>query len=721
MKCLILFYWLIIIPSLFADTINTQKVNVGIYDNENCPSTEWIEFRKQRTDNYQAITLIRKSDKNTIIISEPPPDVTIENIQDIFERYPKVENQIFMCDDPLGEDGRKRDVILQLYNPLEPEALRNITNDLREKLFGEVFGYSINKVKNSNRYNYDMTFHPHQIIQVINHAFEKKENSQNFNWIDEKEERVLFPKNKEREGIILITFKKNEIIDQQGKKLRKDFRIFSLNTDLIFAAIVTKEKLILVGRKRQIPTQVYPPLRFETFIQLIGIAQKEKENQGGQKSLSSQNDYSKDSSNLLNQSFARKIVENIIEKNEYRLKNKDYPDFAPNLLSNYTLENEIGNALTISDYILKSYSNKGKVKYKNYSMSLPKEFNNSVGIMDYLILLNLFGYQGNGITFNWNTDSHFSKVSIESNELLIPRSTGSLKISFIPDGSKNLNSLKEQEKEYFKLFSTASKSYSLANVVKFVFLREIFKISNIQLKDNLSVPSENLTEKSLEYSAKYGKDSNENAYKEALEKHKEFIKQKNSWLFSPGIIASKYDDGNFITGGHNNDYPVNEFRFVKRKAFDFQISGKKNKKKFQFILSEKYLGKTQYLNDIVKENRKILEATSADEKSEIIGILKEKLDSIPEVKPLFFDDYKNLFKESQKPLPEKVIGAGSSSKEEAINEQREFQNIFQLKESNIDSQQPLPKNNESIQKFEKDDNIEIYFNFEDLAEKKEAA
>ena len=77
-------------------------------------------------------------------------------------------------------------------------------------------------------------------------------------------------------------------------------------------------------------------------------------------------------------------------------------------------------------------------------MSLPKEFNNSVGIMDYLILLNLFGYQGNGITFNWNTDSHFSKVSIESNELLIPRSTGSLKISFIPDGSKNLNSLKEQ-------------------------------------------------------------------------------------------------------------------------------------------------------------------------------------------------------------------------------------------------------------------------------------
>ena len=138
-------------------------------------------------------------------------------------------------------------------------------------------------------------------------------------------------------------------------------------------------------------------------------------------------------------------------------------------------------------------------------------------------------------------------------------------------------------------------------------------------------------------------------------------------------------------------------------------------------MSEKYLGKTQYLNDIVKENRKILEATSADEKSEIIGILKEKLDSIPEVKPLFFDDYKNLFKESQKPLPEKVIGAGSSSKEEAINEQREFQNIFQLKESNIDSQQPLPKNNESIQKFEKDDNIEIYFNFEDLAEKKEAA
>ena len=132
----------------------------------------------------------------------------------------------------------------------------------------------------------------------------------------------------------------------------------------------------------------------------------------------------------------------------------------------------------------------------------------------------------------------------------------------------------------------------------------------------------------------------------------------------------------------------------------FKYPEKKNKKKFQFILSEKYLGK------------KI---------ESIFQFRKEKLDSIPEVKPLFFDDYKNLFKESQKPLPEKVIGAGSSSKEEAINEQREFQNIFQLKESNIDSQQPLPKNNESIQKFEKDDNIEIYFNFEDLAEKKEAA
>ena len=39
----------------------------------------------------------------------------------------------------------------------------------------------------------------------------------------------------------------------------------------------------------------------------------EKENQGGQKSLSSQNDYSKDSSNLLNQSFARKN-QNIKEK-----------------------------------------------------------------------------------------------------------------------------------------------------------------------------------------------------------------------------------------------------------------------------------------------------------------------------------------------------------------------------------------------------------------------
>jgi hypothetical protein len=177
--------------------------------------------------------------------------------------------------------------------------------------------------------------------------------------------------------VILILDRRKNFED-----FRAEFRKFALETDVLFGAVEYEPNyLLFVGREREVPITIMPPLRFETAHILACATVKD-----------------------LAQSYERnQIFAGRLNKGAYQGM-----DWAPIYLSPSLINTELGSTLNITDQMLKSWSMAGKVAYHNFHYPAPSHlpFDGHPLIEDLM-------KKEPEITetlFNWNTTGAFSEV-----------------------------------------------------------------------------------------------------------------------------------------------------------------------------------------------------------------------------------------------------------------------------------------------------------------------
>jgi hypothetical protein len=154
-----------------------------------------------------------------------------------------------------------------------------------------------------------------------------------------------------------------------------DIRKFTLDADLILGAISDDSTLIIIGRERVSPLNELPPLRMETVRLIASISSRE-----------------------LSQSLD--INDLVVGKME------DGRDWCPTYLTPELENTELGDLLTITDILLKDWSESGTIQEAYYRYPEP---------MYYPFRKPLFRLLGlNELVYNWNTADVMYAIDVEA-------------------------------------------------------------------------------------------------------------------------------------------------------------------------------------------------------------------------------------------------------------------------------------------------------------------
>ena len=216
----------------------------------------WKEFRQIHPYGFQTVALKHLSKGSIIIASEPSPYVSVAAINSIFKYYggySEVKQQ------KLGHDGWMRDVVG--YIPDRVTTGHPFTKDLFMQFYGTDYKAYYTDLDLPSRHVY---FVPFEYDLNYTEQLEDLISRWDINDIDFNGESVssneLFYS--EEKGYVAWMI---DVKDVENCLVAA--RQFTLDTDLILGAVWTLDNhLIIIGRERQVPVTIYPPLRPETIL-----------------------------------------------------------------------------------------------------------------------------------------------------------------------------------------------------------------------------------------------------------------------------------------------------------------------------------------------------------------------------------------------------------------------------------------------------------------------
>lgn len=233
-----------------------------------------------------------------------------------------------------------------------------------------------------------------------------------------------------------------------------DLRRFAVDADAFLGALKLKNnKVALVGRERTTPIAAVPPLRVETILLLAS-------NRSAELSQSYER----------TRAFAGKLLSGAGDLFGW--------DWAPILLSDVLNDTEFGSLLNFTDNMLKGWSESGKVEYKGFKHEKPRQFP--------------FGAAGafqtmgtKRLTYNWNTAGVGLLSRRDGVEVFSVRNTGSLPVSYFPEGSESdaaaKTKLTSAEDEAYRYFSSL-RNPMLARAVQYTALYQVFQSFDVRAK-----------------------------------------------------------------------------------------------------------------------------------------------------------------------------------------------------------------------------------------------
>jgi hypothetical protein len=371
----------------------------------------WVRFRTVHPWPYQAISIGTSGDEKIVILSETPPHLTREDVSDLVRASLGDANvvQVSHLRWPTGQDGWLEDAVVRVHaspeivNPMERLPV------IAQALFGTADGF--------RAVDLDSTLPPSRSCSIQELAIGPSELSR---WLAEEtawrslDTGQIVPASDLRGGTSSGAFVREDgllvgFAIARGMTLadyRASFRRFAVASDLVLGASAPKAgSYVLLARRRSVPQDCLPPLRFETFALFARTANRQ-----------------------LAQSYERqRLFAGKVRKGAFQGW-----DWAPIYLSGELDDTEFGTLLNLADQVLKSWSQHGSVSYFAFEYPQPESFPfGDKSATDYFT--EKFGT--NSLVFNWNTSGLGLVTSFPSkNQLLTVDRTGALPILYIPSG-----------------------------------------------------------------------------------------------------------------------------------------------------------------------------------------------------------------------------------------------------------------------------------------------
>jgi hypothetical protein len=480
------FIRVLILIGLSALTLNAQSDD----------KTVWKDFRKVYPYHIQTLALTGPDSegRRTLIISEPPPDITIERLRTL---NPAALQNATTYKHGIGYDGWVKDVVVSLP-AMSPPELSSLVDSLHHELFGTAYKATViplpTETPNAPKANLDLRVPTRELgtwilgpetakatggtilagilfgaiclwslwtlvrrdrrwwrwtIAAISFValyllfFDGNDSSAT------RKQRLSFSSvvgGDSSTGREILDRKISGVFfsDQPGVVLwafprkmelnaqRVNARQFALDSDIVIGAIASDDHVVVLGRERSLSVAGLPPLRTETIVQLAAANTDE-----------------------LAQSYERNDI--------FAGKFDGARDWAPIYLSQTLVDTEYGSLLNITDQLLKSWSMHGLVRYINFKYADPPEFPFPSPLSEYA--------HTNRVTFNWNTKGTGYTAKDSAYEIFALNRTGALPVDYL--GSDN-NQLQQAEEKAYGYFAGLSDP-NLVRVVQYAALYQIFR------------------------------------------------------------------------------------------------------------------------------------------------------------------------------------------------------------------------------------------------------
>ena len=427
--------------------IPNQNVNIDRCEAAVIADSIYKDFRKKFRFHFQNIGMASFADSSRmILLSDLPPHFETDSIAPIFAQFTHKTEQ---RKHSIGYDGYTTDLIILLGNATQENCDRLIRRLNRELFFSEYKPTVMKLPAEEKRRYFAQESIDYQItLNEFNTWF--MEDGEGFIHLDDtgtvmtvsdlfasKARGVYFS---QQPGFVAWAVAKNADIAAQVS----DIRQFTLDADLILGALADSSTLVIIGRERQSPLYELPPLQIESILLLASTTEKE---------LSQSLD--------INDLMAGKMVGG--------------KDWCPTYLSKELENTEFGDLMTITDVLLKDWSERGTIQEGYYRYPEPGYYPFDKPLFRKLGL--------DELVYNWNTAGAMYAIDREGYTIYTLGRTGSLPVSYFNSQERSQSIGYRYESQAYHYFATLGNT-DLARVVQYTALYQLFIDNNISYSGN---------------------------------------------------------------------------------------------------------------------------------------------------------------------------------------------------------------------------------------------
>ena len=409
-------------------------------------------FRQHFRMHYQTIgTATFEDSSRLILIAEPAPFLEPDSIEQICQKF---THQTAQHHFKIGYDGRITDLMIVLGNATT-ENLDNLVAKLSQQQYlSDYKPRAFDLLSDEKRHYFTKESLDYQItLGEFDDWFFAAEEA----FIDERDTAhditVSDMFRKKRRGVFfsrapgLVAWcirRDSDLIRQAG-----DIRRFALDADLILGALRDSTTLVIIGREREANLETLPPLRVETVLLIASISSKE---------LSQSLD--------INDCMAGKMANG--------------RDWCPTYLSRELENTELGHLLTITDVLLKDWSESGTIQESCYRYPSPGYFPFDQPLFKKLGLHEL--------VYNWNTANTMYAIDLPEYTIYTLNRTGALPVSYFHSQERSTSVGAQYERQAGNYFAHTGNT-DLARVVQYTALYQLFMDNGIHYKGKLLHPA----------------------------------------------------------------------------------------------------------------------------------------------------------------------------------------------------------------------------------------
>ena len=422
--------------------IPNQNINIDSCQVAAASDSIYKDFRKKYRFHYQTIGMASFADSSRLILlSDLPPHFETDSIPVIFAKFThKVETRRHQ----IGYDGYVTDLLISLGNATQ-ENCDNLIKRLNQELFFSDYKPVVTPLpaEQKRQYfakeniDYQITLNEFNIwFMEEGEGFMTLEDTSTILTVSDmfaQQSRGVFFS--QLPGFVAWAIAKNADISEQKHHIRQ----FTLDADLILGALADSSTLVIIGRERQSSLNELPPLQIESILLLASTTEKE---------LSQSLD--------INDLMAGKM--------------NNGKDWCPTYLSRELENTEFGDLMTITDVLLKDWSERGTIQEGYYRYPEPGYYPFDKPLFRKLGLSEL--------VYNWNTAGAMYAIDNEGYTIYTLNRTGSLPVSYFNSQERSESIGYRYESQAYHYFATLCNT-DLARVVQYTALYQLFIDNNI--------------------------------------------------------------------------------------------------------------------------------------------------------------------------------------------------------------------------------------------------